>query len=107
MEDGMAERQQIVVCTFDPRSPRISAYQIHEWIYERMGLGEDEVCLIQIDRPRRKVYIKFVSETRLDRLMRETNGTLTYRHANGEQSQVLTEKAGVGLREIRVANLPP
>jgi hypothetical protein len=39
----MAERQNTLVCIFDPRSPRISAYQIHEWIYETMGLLEDDV----------------------------------------------------------------
>jgi hypothetical protein len=59
----MAERQNTLVCIFDPRSPRISAFQIHQWIYETMGLKEDEVSMIQIDGPRRRVYIQFRKRT--------------------------------------------
>jgi len=30
----MAERQHAMVCIFDPTSPRISAYEIHECIHD-------------------------------------------------------------------------
>ena len=35
----MCERQNTNLCAFDLRSPRISAYQIHEWIYVPMYLN--------------------------------------------------------------------
>jgi hypothetical protein len=43
---------------FDPRSPRISAYDIHEWIHETMRLREEKVATVQIDGSKRQVYVK-------------------------------------------------
>jgi hypothetical protein len=54
----MGERQNTFVCAFDPQIPRISAYEIHEWIYETICLSESEVNMIQIDGPKLHVYIK-------------------------------------------------
>jgi len=103
----MGERLMTMVCTFDLKSPRISAFQVHEFIFETMGLTEDDICMIQIDGPRRRVFIKFVAEQKLEATLRETGGALTYRHVEGEQSQVLVERAGMGMRDVRIANLPP
>jgi len=55
----MSERQNTLVCAFDQHSPRITAYDIHEFIYDTLCLREDEVAMIQIDDPRRHVYTKF------------------------------------------------
>ena len=105
--DAMSERQNTLCCIFDPRSPRITAYHIHEWIYEQMGLHEDAVSMIQIDGPRRRVYIKFVNALKMSQILDATNGQLSFRHENGEQSTVAIEIAGMGRREIRIAALPP
>ena len=45
----MAERQQTIVCSFEPSSPKISAYDIHEWIFEQLHIPEQLVRMIQID----------------------------------------------------------
>jgi len=52
----MSERQNTVVCSFDPKSPRISALDI---IFEQLHLPENVVTILQIDGTRRQVYIKF------------------------------------------------
>ena len=57
----MTDRQNTIVCAFDQRSPRITAYHIHEWINEKLRLEEDEISTIQIDGPRRRVFIKFTN----------------------------------------------
>jgi hypothetical protein len=59
------ERSNIIVCIFDQRSPKITAFHTHEWIHETLQLVEDEVSMIQIDGPRRRVYIKIVNEMRM------------------------------------------
>jgi hypothetical protein len=51
----MTERQNTLTCSFEPRSPRISAYEIHEWIHEHLRIQEQEVTMIQIDGPKRQV----------------------------------------------------
>jgi len=42
----MCERQNTLVFIFDQRSPRITAYQIHELLYEQLRLQEDEIRMI-------------------------------------------------------------
>jgi hypothetical protein len=103
----MGDRQNTIVCCFDPRSPRITAFQIHEWIIVTLRLDEEDIRMIHIDGTRRHVYIKFTHSTRLDRVRSETNGHQEFKHDNGELSQVIIELAGMGRRKIRIASLPP
>ena len=49
----MSEGQNTLVYAFDVHSPRITAYDIHEWIYVTMCLQESEVAMVQIDGPGR------------------------------------------------------
>jgi hypothetical protein len=55
--------------------------------------------MIQIDGPRGHVYIKFVNEQKLNKTLQDVNGIQTYRHDNGEQSKVIIEIAGMGMRD--------
>jgi len=79
----MIERQNTIVCVFDPKSPRITAYHIHEWIYEKLKMQEDDVRVIQIDGTRRRIYIKFTKDERMQTVLRKTQGQQEYPH-NGE-----------------------
>jgi len=103
----MCEGKTTIVCIFDKKSPRITAYHIHEWIHEKLKLLEEEVRMIQIDGPRRRVYIKLNNEVRLQEVLHTTQGRLDYIHDNGELAIVYIERAGMGVRRVRVANLPP
>ena len=62
--------------------------------------------MIQIDGPRR-VFIKFTNGVRMDRLLQDTAGTQEFEHDTGELSQVHISMAGMGIRKVRKANLPP
>ena len=94
---NMSDRLNTLACIFDPRSPRISAYNIHEWIHDTLRLAED-VRMIQVDGPRRCVYIKFTNEDWLKEVLQDTNGLCEYKHDNGEISQVRVEVAGMGTK---------
>ena len=102
----MGERQNTIVCAFDMKSPRISAYKIHEWIYANLKLEDDDVLLVQIDGPQRHVYIKLRESDRLRQVLHMKGGQVEYRH-NGEILKVRVETAGLGTRRVRIANLPP
>jgi hypothetical protein len=103
----MGERQNTVACSFDKTSPRITAYSIHEWIYDSFRLPEDDIAAIQIDGPRRRVYIKFVSAERMQVHLSSLQGTHEFKHDNGLLSTVQVCAVGLGIRHIRVTSLPP
>jgi len=102
----MSERQNTVVCSFDSKSPRISALDIHEWIFEQLHVPENVVTMVQIDGTRRQMYVKFTDFQYLQDLLHSTTGQPEYKHDNGEISQVKIEMAGMGTRHVRLANLP-
>jgi len=56
--------------------------------------------MIQIDGPRRRVYINFVYKKRM-------RAILEYRHETGELTTVIVEEAEMGVRRIRIPNFPP
>jgi hypothetical protein len=95
------------VFIFDPRSPKITAYHIQEWLNEQLRVREDEIRMIQVDGPRRRVFINLVTGEQMQAVLRATKGQLEYRHETGEVSIVRIDIAGMGLRRVRVANLPP
>jgi hypothetical protein len=80
----MAERQNTLTCVFDPKSPRVSAFEICEWIHDQLRIPEHEIQMLQIDGPRRQVFIKMKQCNELHRIMQKTNGVKEYKHSNGE-----------------------
>jgi hypothetical protein len=61
----MTERQKMIGCAFDQRNPRVSVFDIHEWICETLHLQDHKAVMIQIDGPRRHVYIKLRDPQRI------------------------------------------
>jgi hypothetical protein len=47
---------------FERDSLRITAIEIHDWIYEKMDLPGQEVLMTQVDEAKRQVYIKIRKE---------------------------------------------
>ena len=69
----MSDKLKAIACGFDPRSPQIYAFHIHEWIYEILHIAEENIKLIQIDWPRRLVYIKFTDEECMNTILQNTD----------------------------------
>ena len=88
-------------------APRVSAFDIHEWIYETLHLQEHEVVMVQIDELRRHVYIKLREPQRMQAILTATQGQEDFRHENGEISKIRIEEPGLGMRGVSVASLPP
>ena len=63
-----------------------------------MRKQEDDIRMIQIDGPQRRVYIKFVNTDRMVAVLQMVKGQLQYHHENGELSLVKVEIAGLGIK---------
>jgi hypothetical protein len=63
--------------------------------------------MIQIDGTQRKVYIKFVNTERMMAVFQSVKGQFEFHHENGELSLVEVERAGLGVKRVRIVNLPP
>jgi hypothetical protein len=103
----MAERLKTLVCTFDPASPRITAYDIHERIYVTLKLPDSDVHIIQIDRFMRQAYTKMADQDKMLDVLRDRGGQIEYIYPTCQISMVTLAMAGLGIKHIRVANLPP
>ena len=77
-----------MVCIFDPTSPRISAYEIHELIHDQLQISEQSLTMIQIHRIKRHVFLNFVDDVYIQNILLSTNGSAEYRHVTGEISIV-------------------
>jgi hypothetical protein len=103
----MTERLNTLVCTFDPASPRKTAYDIHEWIYATLRLPDSDVNMIQIDGIKRQVFIKMTNIEKVQAVINAMGGEIDYRYPTGQISTVNLAVAGLGTKRFRVANLPP
>ena len=63
--------------------------------------------MIQIDGPKRHIYVKFKNTDLMQQVLTDTKGQEEFKHDKGELSKVNIEPAGMGMRRIRIANLPP
>jgi hypothetical protein len=103
----MTERIKTILCTFDPASPRITAFEIHEWNHSTLRIPDQTVTMIQFNGSKGQVFIKLVNNDCVQSLLKDTTGEAKYKHNNGELSTVGIAVAGLGTKRARIANLPP
>jgi hypothetical protein len=98
-----------VVCCFDPSGPLVAAFDIHEWLHDVFKIPEHIVNAIQMEGPKRQVYIKFIEQSyvQVQALIRDTNGQAEHKHTTGELSIVNITNADMGTKRVRIANFPP
>jgi len=63
--------------------------------------------MVQVDGVWRHIHIKFLYDERMQTTLGRQSGQVEYHHTNGELSLLRIERAGMGIRRVRVANLPP
>ena len=81
---SIVTEQHTMACIFDPTNPRISAYEIHEWIHDHVQVSEQSLTMIQIDGIKRHVFMKFVNDIYIQNIVQSTNGSAEYRHVTGK-----------------------
>jgi hypothetical protein len=95
----MFDRQNTVVCGFDSASPKITAHNIHEWIFTKLKIPEHQIIALQVDVIKRQVFIKFHNKEYVEDILRNTGGQVGYKYPNGERFQVSIAMAGLGKKK--------
>jgi hypothetical protein len=88
-------------------SPKVTAHNMHEWVFSTLLIPEDDLSVLQIDGPRRKVYLKFVTADIMNEHLSQLQGEHEYKLDTGEVSIVTVSAVGLGHRTVRVASLLP
>jgi hypothetical protein len=84
----MVERHNIFICAFSMDSLKTTAYIIHECVFSILKIPEDDLSVLQIDGPRRKVYLKFTTADKINGHLNNLQGDHEYKHDTGEASIV-------------------
>jgi hypothetical protein len=82
----MYDWKNTLLCSFEKGSPRITAYDVHEWIDKALNLQE-EVGTIEVDGLNRQVFVKFNDGHRGTELLQNTAEEICD-HSNGICSRV-------------------
>ncbi|KAJ4440782.1 hypothetical protein ANN_10628 [Periplaneta americana] len=104
----MIERKQTLVISFTEQDiPRREPYLLHKWIYEDLRLMEEQLEMIQLNAVTRQVFIKCTSTNIAEEILERTKGELSFTFSNGQRTKVKIEKAGPGIKSVKIYNLPP
>jgi len=90
---NIAERRNTVVCTFDPITPKVTAYDIQEWIHDILWNPEKAVNMMQIDGLKQQVHIKLAYTQGVNAVLRDMCGQAEYGYSNEEMSTVIIAMA--------------
>jgi hypothetical protein len=88
-------------------SPKVTTYNTHEWVFSTPLIPEDDVSVLQIDGPRRKVNLKFVTADKMNERLTQLQGEHEYKYDTGEVSILTVSAVGLGHRTVQVASVPP
>lgn len=101
------ERQNTIVITFIERdTPRPNACDIHEWIHNTLKILPEDIAALQLNGITRQVYIKCKAQALVEKILLDTNGESYYIHEGGQRTKVTIDSAGLGIRYVKVYNLP-
>jgi hypothetical protein len=103
----MFDRQNTIVCAFDATSPRITAHEVHEWVFDALKIPEQHALALQFDVFQRQVFVKLRTQEQAEDIIIRTRGQVSYKYPHGEQYPVTIDMAGLGRKRLRIANLAP
>jgi hypothetical protein len=102
----MYEQKQTMACIFEASAPRVTAYDVHEWVSDTLQVSEESVISILIDNQHKTIYIKLVEQQCIDALVTRTSGVVEFKHPSSEITHVRLEQTGMGPHRVRLQNLP-
>jgi len=103
------KRDNTIVCLFRNDAKKPTALEIHDFIFYKLRLTEQEVVTIQLELTKHRFYVK-VSESasfKINANTEKNEGLYDFEHQEGKMSAVkVMEANGLGVRWVRVLYLP-
>lgn len=99
-------RKSTLKFTFQNEFVRPRALEVERFIREEAKIPSADVVGIHLSIVSSVVYVKIINEAACERILRETKRDLRFCHADGNVGTVTLDHAGLGLRTIRIFELP-
>lgn len=99
-------RVNTVKITFDKAAQRPSALDVHKYVSGTLNVTVDQLEALQLLGPENAVYVKLISQSIYEKVLRQHEGVSQITFASGVRSTVTIGPAGFDAVQVRVFNLP-
>ena len=99
------KRKNTVEFRFERDKERPTAYEVHDWLFNVIKIQEDQVEAVQLDGIKNSVFVKFVTEGQMDRVLLK-GPQIIFKTNTGLEIKVQIMKSDSLEKIVRVMNLP-
>lgn len=101
------KRVNTIKCAFARTAQRPTPTDIHKFIEQTLHINIDQLQAIQLVSEDNAFYVKLVSPTHHERLLKKHAGMIKFRYENDSSVDITLTDANENLSIVRVFNIPP
>lgn len=99
-------RQSTIKISFNNDFARPRAFEVEKFIWEEIRIDPQDLIGINFSITRSVVYLKLTNETLCTKIVQDHKNGLKFKHCDGNVGAVTVDHAGLGLRTVRIFELP-
>lgn len=99
-------RKSTLKFSFSTEYARPKALEVEQFLREDVKIPSADLIGIHLSIVSSVVYVKLVNDAACDAILEKTKNGLKFRHSDGNIGPVTVDHAGLGLRTIRIFELP-
>ncbi|KAE8737538.1 hypothetical protein FOCC_FOCC016998 [Frankliniella occidentalis] len=103
---AMVVRKDTVTLNFEREAKKPGNGDLARWMKEELDVGVSELVSVEHEFGSRRVHFKLKDSKKVEELVMEDGGERLFRYEDGSTKKVTLSCAGMGLRYVRVRNLP-
>lgn len=99
-------REDTLRLSFDPNYARPKPYEIEEFLDRVVQITVDEIIGIHLSIVSSTVYLKLITSEKCKQVIERCGGILRFKHSDGNIGEVRISQTGMGLKTLRIFELP-
>lgn len=99
-------RKDTIKFTFSRKYVRPKPLEIKLWFEEKVKIRGDDIDGVHLSFVQNAVYLKFKDPAKCRAVIDACGGKIKFNHSDGNVSEVQVSQAGLGIRTVRVFELP-